>query len=113
MKATIIRLTVRPDYDTESNLHVPVVEYKYTVDGKSYVGNRLSFYDSAMIEINAQEIIDQFHVGEIVKIHYNPEIPQISVIDRKRSSFSSVVKFIPGLLAIAIGFYIFLFETTG
>jgi hypothetical protein len=58
----------------------PLVQYRYSVDGTTYVGARVSFradYGRADVE----DAIAKYPPGSVVSISYSPGVPQKSVLE--------------------------------
>lgn len=60
---------------------VPVVEYRYSVDGVSYVGQRLQFARLGTIaRADAERVAGEFHPASTVLVRVSPSDPRASVI---------------------------------
>jgi hypothetical protein len=59
----------------------PEVEYEYTVDGETYIGNRLSFSSATGGRGSAQEKADAYPEGSRVTVHYDPQRTSDSVLE--------------------------------
>lgn len=65
-----------------STTYTPQWQYQYTVNGNSYTGERISFgavrgYGRLK---KAQEELDKYPVNSSVRVYYDPEIPEESVL---------------------------------
>lgn len=62
------------------NSWLPLLWYRYTVEGTRYEGKRLSFrtYWTPKAAMHAAYHYDQ---GQTVKVHYHPEAPERSVLE--------------------------------
>lgn len=63
--------------DDETN-YVPVIVYEYTVDGETYTDNNLypgRFTREKGSRSSAEDILDQYPVGEEFTVQYNPDNP--------------------------------------
>ena len=60
---------------------VPVVEYRYAVDGVSYVGSRVQFTRLETISRpDAERLAAEYHPQTSVLVHVSPSNPRVSVI---------------------------------
>lgn len=74
--------------DSDSTLmYQAVVEYRYTVSGSNYEGNRVRFGGggASSVEESAAKVVREFHRGLTVPVYYDPQNPAKSVLDRKPS----------------------------
>lgn len=58
------------------------VDYEYTVNGSQHTGNTVSF--GAARNSNRQlveKVVDRYPLGHAVKVHYDPEAPEVSVLE--------------------------------
>gem|GEM_PF-4096244 len=70
--------------------HSPLVHYIaepsyiYTIKGRTYKGNRLSFYHdnngTGAKSINAERILKQYPIGSAVRVYYSPDRPSFSTL---------------------------------
>ena len=58
----------------------PVVHYRYSVHGKTYVGDRVSFR-ADYGRTDAEDAVARYPVGSAVSTSYSPGFPQSSVLD--------------------------------
>ena len=59
----------------------PLVEYRYTVDGKILTGNRIAIGLTRLPLEKAQEFVDKHPIGAAVPVYYNPKNPKESRLD--------------------------------
>ncbi len=59
----------------------PLVEYRYTVDGKILTGNRIAIGLTRLPLEKAQEFVDKYPVGATVPVYYNPKNTKESRLD--------------------------------
>ena len=59
----------------------PVVEYQYTINGKTFTGKRLSFGLTRLPLEKAQELSSKFPVNAQVPVYYNPRRPKDSRLE--------------------------------
>ncbi|MEH6650874.1 MAG: PLP-dependent transferase [Motiliproteus sp.] len=58
-----------------------VVSYDYNVDGIAYQGNRLGFVENKTRSLSSVEsLLTEFSPGKSVKVFYNPDFPEDSVL---------------------------------
>ena len=57
----------------------PFVRYSYSVAGKTFENDRITFAKGSLDFITASNVRDEFKVGGKVKVHYNPAQPEQSV----------------------------------
>ena len=66
------------------------VSYQYTVNGSSYHSSKISFVFSVQTSPNsssrAKSIVKKYPRGKEVKVFYNPEKPEIAVLEAGTSS---------------------------
>lgn len=80
----IVRMsTVQEDLDGEGILYKARVSYRFTVDGREFVGNRACFGDSdrSSWSLLARRIVARYRVGAAVTVHYDPEKPSEAVLE--------------------------------
>lgn len=59
----------------------PRVRYRYTVDGRTFVGDRISFGDDGG-RADAAAPRERYFVGQSVTVHFDPSAPADSVLER-------------------------------
>ena len=67
-----------------SPMYRPKVEYEYSIKGKTYSAERLSFSEFNLFYDAAQRIVAQYPLGESVTVFYNPRNPNDSVLIKGR-----------------------------
>jgi hypothetical protein len=80
---------------------VPTIRYSYTVNGKKYEGDRITFAKAGFEFITASNIRDQFKEGTQTEVSYNPKDPSESVLRpvSKVGMFSPI----PGIFMLIVG----------
>lgn len=82
--------------------------YVYTVQGENYKGNRISTVSvstSSLSEVEKE--IAKYPVGEFVSVYYNPDAPNISMLEPGAGIFTYVITYGP-LLFCLVGILILL-----
>lgn len=77
VQGTVVRVHVEPqDGVAEGTRDRPVrIEYGYTVDGKRYLGTRITFFDLAFVHRQRHK------PGSALVVRYSPSDPSDAVID--------------------------------
>lgn len=82
---TVIASTIQVRRTGKSRSEIPVVVYQYQVNGKPYTGQVIKageqFFNVRLMG-DAQKTIARYPVGAQVMVHYNPENPQESALER-------------------------------
>jgi hypothetical protein len=97
-----------PDY---SHAYVPDIRFRYTVAGRTYA--TVDFEDRAPdLEENVARLVEQYPLGRIVVVHYDPAFPRSAFLDI--GSTGSIVRtLILGVLALGIGALLILVIVVG
>jgi Protein of unknown function (DUF3592) len=74
--------------------------YRYTVNGVSYDGKRVRFGSELISRGEAEQVLGRFPVGQSVTVHYDPNDPASSVLDRERVSGGVIVNLLLGMLLV-------------
>ncbi len=81
------------------------VLYEYSVSRTTHSGNKVSFGDySSSNPGHAREIVNKYPADETVTVHYNPERPEVAVLEPGGSS----IIYLPlgfGLVCCVVGFF--------
>lgn len=80
---------------------IPTVKYTYTVESKSYDGDRITYSNVGFDFITASSVCDQFKPGTQTQVSYNPANPAESVL-RPRSTVGMFSR-IPGFFMLIVG----------
>lgn len=65
-----------------TRMYKPAVQYGYTVGGKNYLSSHVSFAEySSSHPSRAQSIISKYPVGATILVHYQPQNPDLAVLD--------------------------------
>ena len=81
VKATIVSARVTSSEDSHHNVdYVPAVEYRYEVNGKSYLGNRLAPWSSDGSQAWADRVVAKCKPGSVLTAYYDPDDPGQAVL---------------------------------
>ncbi len=78
--------TPRPRHSARSFGHVPVISFEYTIDGKTYISNKLTCSGkktSFRRRSGVEAFLEDFPIGKKVTAYYLPEKPAEAFIIRK------------------------------
>ena len=100
------QVTTEYGYDDEGDQTVnydAAISYRYEVGGYAHTGNRRSFTAVRPSSMKAaQKIVDQYAVGTSVKVFYQLDEPDESVLEPGGGTFIIVLMIVP-LILIAVG----------
>ena len=83
----------------------PQLRYRYTVKGKSYIGDRVSFgYEWHGSPWTAQLVANRYPVGKRVRVHVSPSDPSETSLE-SGITLATIGAFAGGLAFIAVGFF--------
>lgn len=77
----IVSSEVREDRGGRGVAYFPRVRYEFTVDGKSFLGSHIHATDVAEEPSRAREMVDQYPVGQTIRVFYNPDSPTEAVLE--------------------------------
>jgi hypothetical protein len=83
----------------------PFVRYGYSVGGRTFENDRITFAKGSLDFITASNVRDEFKVGGKVKVHYNPTQPEQSVLYPK--STVGMPSRIPGIFVLLTAIILF------
>jgi len=93
------------DYDEDDHRtsisYEPVVQYRYSVGGQDFSGNKLAFGANRFDSGRAQGMANQYPAGATVNVHYNPNNPGEAVIETKAAG--GTLFLIIGIVFLVIG----------
>lgn len=105
-------ISVQGGGDDAKTSYVPEFHYEYEVNDTSYVGSRYSFGGSNVPSFDAREkaqawIDEHCPVDGQIPVHYNPDQPDVSVVEP--GAWRSLVTVLAGLVFLggAVLFYVF------
>ncbi|MBD3271553.1 MAG: DUF3592 domain-containing protein [Elusimicrobia bacterium] len=76
----------------------PLINYEYTVDGKKYVGDKVSFGGTGTSRASAYNLIDKYPTRAEVTVYYDPEKPLNAVLE----TGVSAITYIPFYLGLFV-----------
>jgi hypothetical protein len=83
----------------------PQLRYRYTVKGKTYVGDRVSFgYEWHGLEWTAQLVANRYPVGKRVRVHVSPSDASESSLE-SGITLATIGAFAGGIAMIAVGLF--------
>ncbi len=107
LSSEIERRTSSSSNGGSSTTYHAEVEYEYTVDGKKYYGDRVSFGQYGSSDRgHASGIVNIFTAGKEVPVYYDPENPGTAVLDTN-TGFGSWIMLIVGSVFAVIGVAMF------
>jgi len=78
------------------------IQYKYTVDGQEFVGDRRTFSNVRTSSVrNTEKILERYPLGSSVDVFYDPDDPSSSVLETGVGAATYI------LLLVPIGFLVF------
>ncbi|MGX5175284.1 hypothetical protein ACUR5C_14790 [Aliikangiella sp. IMCC44653] len=82
------------------------IEYKYHLNGDSYIGNRLAFLSEGTI-LDKDTITQSFNAGQILQVLVNPNSPDMSVVLHRNIAFEYIRAYlIMALLSGLLAFFL-------
>ena len=91
-------------YATTSHSYLPVIRYKYNVQGEEYVSDVRCLGDYAADEQRAKEILSKYSKGEEVGVYYSPKNAKISVLETE-VRYGLLLPLGIGLIMAGVGAY--------
>ena len=80
-RGKITSSAVTEDHDRDKAYYIASVTYTYSVDSVTYTGDTIyAGYGGSSSQAVAQNLADDYPVGETVNILYDPQTPEISVL---------------------------------
>jgi hypothetical protein len=72
--------------------YYPVVQYQYMIDGRSYMGNRITFGNQVGYGWTnmAQKQVDLYPAGANVAVFYDPSDPGMAVLERTSGTSTKI-----------------------
>ena len=101
-QGTITKSSVKP----AGAAFIPDIEYQYFVLGVEYKGISVTIPPEIMYDTKvAQGLIEEYPVGKMVDVFYNPEIHRVAVLEKESSAATPWVLWIG--IGTALAFLIF------
>jgi hypothetical protein len=84
--------------------YYPKVRYQYSVGGKSYTGDRISFSggEGGEKKSKAQAVVNRYPSGQKVIVYYDPKHPERAVL-LMGFTWKTFMPFVAGLAFLAVG----------
>ena len=81
--------------------YLAAVRYQYAVDGATHHGARIHFGDAtSTIREDVQAIVDRYPPGQEVSVHYQPEQPDVAVLEPGARGSTYLVPVIAAVLIV-------------
>src|SRR3989344_4223740 len=77
--------------------------FEYFINGTRYFSNRVSFGGTSSKLISIQRVLVKYPIGTGVLVYYNPQKPQIAVIE-PGVTFSTIIFTLVGIIFTIVGF---------
>ena len=111
---SVIREVERDGISVKETHYIPHVSYHYTVNGLAHISDKVSFVEASYDETCsscANAIRNVYPKDTIVKVHYNPEKPDESVLEAglQMRTFSPLAMGITFCLAGTLFFFLGLY----
>ena len=80
------------------------IQYKYTVDGQEFVGDRRTFSNVRTSSVrNTEKILERYPLGSSVDVFYDPDDPSSSVLETGVGAATYILLLVPiGFLVLGI-----------
>jgi hypothetical protein len=86
----------------QADVFEPVIQYKYTLQGRQYTGKRIFFGSSTTNQTAAEEILARYLPGMPVLVHYDPRDPAQSVLEPRAPAAHSMLNIGVGSLSVGV-----------
>ncbi|MBN2820749.1 MAG: DUF3592 domain-containing protein [Bacteroidales bacterium] len=87
--------------DDGKTIYAAAINYDFTVENKSYSGNRISLTSGNTRTSSLREVkkdLQKYPVGANVTVYYDPELPNNAVLEPGADFFTYIIKYAPFLL---------------
>jgi hypothetical protein len=89
-------------------MYSPDVIYEYSVNNEPYTGSRIKSIDGSTSSYSSvQKTLQKYAEGKEIDVYYNPETPEISMLEPGAGFFTYLIKYAP-LLFCLVGILILL-----
>jgi len=87
-----------------STSYYPVVQYQYTVEGRTYMSNRFTFGNQVGYGWTnmAQNQVNNYPPGATVAVFYDPNDPAVAVLERTAGTSTKIYWFIAILMLVIL-----------
>jgi len=103
----VLQVDIRHEVGGKKNLHYPEIAYEYSVEGMTYHGDVYSLIplDDSGTEQWANDVVEQYSVGDACVVYYRKNNPHQSALTRSPSNGTvgfSVGMILLGLFALTL-----------
>jgi hypothetical protein len=91
---------IQQSADDGKTMYAAEINYEFTVENKSYTGNRISLTSGNSRTSSLREVkkdLQKYPVGEKVTVYYDPELPNNAVLQTGADTFTYIIKYAPFL----------------
>lgn len=92
----------------------PEIHYQFQLNGQSYAGDKLDFGGDNNYGKNPQPFVAQYPAGKLIKIYYDPDNPENSVLFPEHNSATGnlILSLVLWLIALGLLHSIFIRQQT-
>jgi len=87
--------------------YYPKIIYRYTVEGKSFEGSRITYQLGRSDREEAEEQVAKYPTGSVKSVFYNPNLPEESCLEAGGAVTGYYIFFILGTLFILFAIWVF------
>ncbi len=98
---------IRQSESDGNTMYAAEIDYNFTVDGKSYLGDRITLTSGSSSTSSIRDVKEElqaYPLGASVKVYYDSELPNNAVLKPGADFFTKLIKYTPFLF----GFFGFL-----
>ncbi|MRT93133.1 DUF3592 domain-containing protein [Ancylomarina sp. 16SWW S1-10-2] len=92
---------IRQSESDGTTMYAAVINYDFTVDNKSYSGDRITLTSGNSSTSSIREVkkdLQAYPTGANVKVYYDPELPNNAILEPGADFFTKIIKYAPFLL---------------
>ena len=92
---------IRQTESDGTKMYAAVINYDFTVDNKSYSGDRITLTSGNSSTSSIREVkkeLQAYPTGANVKVYYDPELPNNAILEPGADFFTKLIKYAPFLL---------------
>ena len=113
-EGTVVQVSVKHAQSTQNpgapnsweEWYVPDIQYKYTVRGRRYSGNRIRIGEIAAMPHEAVlQFVRPYRDGMKVRVYYDPSTPAFSVLETRTDSMATFLYAAIGIALLAVVVY--------